>query len=70
MALYYATIPGKQTSFSFYPTTIAYIWVLLATSTVVRTFSQDHLILSHVQNQLSVQSTQAVFDGEEGLSTT
>ena len=69
MALYYATIPGKPTSFSFYPTTIAYIRVL-ATSTVVRTFSQDHLILSHVQNQLSVQSTQAVFDGEEGLSTT
>jgi hypothetical protein len=59
MALDYLSIPGK-----LYYLNVGYFFdhkLLLATSVdVERTFSQGRLLLSHIRNRLSVQSTRAL----------
>ena len=58
MALDYLTIPGKFLNSRKHFLTVYYV---LATSIdVERTFSQGRLLLSHIRNQLSVQSTRAL----------
>ena len=59
MALDFLTIPGIH--FNFPSRYICLFLFITATSVdVERTFSQGRLILSHVRNRLSVQSTRAL----------
>ena len=61
MALDYLSIPGKSTCCFHIQCVITDCFFLSATSTdVEHVFSQGRLVLSHIQNRLSAQSTQAL----------
>jgi hypothetical protein len=61
MALDYFSIPGKSTFHFHIQCVITDYFSLSATSTdVKRVFSQGRLVLSHIRNSLSAQSTRAL----------
>jgi hypothetical protein len=60
MAMDYLVIPRKC-SYFYFPSQVDFSHILLATSVgVERTFSKGRLLLSHLRNRLSVQSTRAL----------
>jgi hypothetical protein len=57
MAMDYLSIPGKPTPLILY---MISEWVAATSVDVERIFSKGRILLSHVRNRLSVQSTRAL----------